>query len=378
MTEHLITPGEVAGKASNENFSVRAIHRDLVEGRGMDPFTVMLTIADADSIFAPAYLSHVENRFWCMQDGRRMIYNGPLNVYRNICSANILIQYYEITRSHVDAFMVHTQHYNPQSNYSLTLGFAEELGFWTADNISEDQQTRMKATINNFASSTTVFVPSFICNDLVEGAADRWIQAKRHQWGGVESCGYVMHCFSVLDFRVWLKLAGFELLLGQVFKMYTIWVTLLGFGCVTYAGGFGLIIKLTCAYMACEGVVFWAAEFYLWNNIIKIQFPVERPSVCNWISLVVLSPLLHLVSTCYYCHVATLYCMFLAMFQDSFVYVNAPKGTETERARMEALAEQASAGTEKPFPIQCSSVCNSKGNDSAEKGMHESGATSSS
>jgi hypothetical protein len=256
------------------------------------------------------------------------------------------------------------------------LGFAEELGFWTADNISEDQQTRMKAMINNFASSTTVFVPSFICNDLVEGAADRWVQAKRHQWGGVESCGYVMHCFSVLDFRAWLGFAGVELILGQVFKMYRGWVIFLGLSFMLYAGGFSVFIKLICASMACEGVVFWAAEFYLWNNIIKIQFPVERPSVCNWITLVVLTPLLHTLSTCVYGYAPTVYCMFLAMFQDTFVYVNAPKGTETERAHMEKLAEQASAGTEKPIPIQRSTVCDSEGNDSAEKGMQKSGAAS--
>lgn len=107
-----------------------------------------------------------------------------------------------------------------------------------------------------------------------------------------------------------------------------------------------MVIQCTCAYVMCEWVVFWAAEAYIWNIIIKKQFPVEQPSTCNWIMLVALSPLLDLVSRFIYAIFATLHCMVLAMFQDTFVYVNAPKGSDNERARTDALAAEASAMAE--------------------------------
>jgi hypothetical protein len=360
MTEHLLSPGEVAGKASNENFSVREIHRELVEGRGLDPFTVMLTIADADSIFAPAYLSRLEDKFWDMQDGRRMIYNGPLNLYRNLGCTNLVIQYYEIMRSHIDTFKLQHLPYSPQSNYSLTLGFAAELAFWTPDNISEDQQTRIKAMVNNFGSSTTVFVPSYICNDIVEGVADRYTQAKRHQWGGLESLGYLIALFRVIDFRVWLQLLLVEFVEGQCSKAYLALYTPLFLGLMLYLKGFIVAIQFMCVYQVCDWVTFWGAEAYIWNNIIKKQFPVESPSVCSWISVVAFSPLLDCVSRYGFGVTATVHCMILGMFQDTLVYVNAPKGTDVERARLEEIADQAPAEAKKQFPIQRPSVGNSK------------------
>mmetsp|Transcript_75824 Transcript_75824/g.119777 ORF Transcript_75824/g.119777 Transcript_75824/m.119777 type:complete len:1134 (+) Transcript_75824:68-3469(+) len=342
MTEHVLGPGEVAGKSSNENFAVREIYKRLVDGRGVNPFEVMVTVCDADSIFAPLYLAHVENSFWQMQDGRRLLYNGPLNTYRNMSSTNILIQFYEMSRSHLDTFKQHLAFYTPQSNYSLTLGFAAEIDFWTPDNISEDQQTGLKATINNFGSQTTVFVPSFICNDLVEGMADRWVQAKRHQWGGVESMGWLLAIFPFVELRCWMLLFLQEWAQGQLpksFRDFLSGILLVIFSILTYydpPSNWLLAVGTLGFCSLVSWISFWCAECFLWKTALK-QFPIEAPSFCQGLSLFLLAPVLNRVTRITFGNGATIHCMVHAMFNDSFAYVNAPKGTDKQRAEFEAL-----------------------------------------
>merc|ERR1719420_2873435 len=102
--EHLQAPEEVIGKSSNVNSAVRKVYFDLIERQGLDPFRVMLTVADADSILSPLYLAWVEAMFWEQRDGRRLIYAGPLNTYRNFRDGPLVTQSYEVLRSHGATF----------------------------------------------------------------------------------------------------------------------------------------------------------------------------------------------------------------------------------------------------------------------------------
>jgi hypothetical protein len=84
MTAHTIEPGEVAGKSSNENWAVRQLYDYVVQQRDMDPYEVMVTVCDADSIFDSVFLEQVEGECWRQPDGRRFIYNSPINTHRNL------------------------------------------------------------------------------------------------------------------------------------------------------------------------------------------------------------------------------------------------------------------------------------------------------
>ena len=60
--------------------------------------------------------------------GRYLIYDGPLNVYRNFFEADAVIRQYEVNRVHTQLNSVWSESYfTGQSNYSLTLGFARDL-----------------------------------------------------------------------------------------------------------------------------------------------------------------------------------------------------------------------------------------------------------
>ncbi|CAE7258409.1 CC2D2A [Symbiodinium natans] len=205
-TRHKLQPGEVAGKSSNENFAVRQLY-NRVPDMGLDPFNVMVTVADADSYFDRVFLEQLESEFWRTPDGRRMLFDSPIHTGRNLAECNLLVQCYEMYRCQTVTFS-HLTSQPCQSNYSMTLGFAHELNYWDPDNTSEDLHTTLKVIAYTGApSDCVVTVWSLIMNDSVTGLQDRWVQAKRHMWG-VEEVAWIISLFPVLRWRVWCRMLG--------------------------------------------------------------------------------------------------------------------------------------------------------------------------
>lgn len=146
----------------------------------------MVTVCDADSLFDTVFLEQLEGEFWRMPDGRRCLYDSPINTYRNLPECCLMTQLMEVSRCQFTLFSGGS--FRPaQSNYSLTLGFAHELDYWDPSNTSEDFHTTLKAmAVTGSGSNVVVRVWSLILNDSVAGFTDRWTQAKRHMWGLVE------------------------------------------------------------------------------------------------------------------------------------------------------------------------------------------------
>lgn len=134
-TTHVLAPNEVAGKSSNENFACRELYK-IVKKEGIDPFRVMVTTCDADSLYDKVFFEQLEAEFVRMPDGRRFIYNSPINTYRNLPLCNPIVRAFEVKRCQYDLFKG-TSFRPAQSNYSLTLGFANEINFWDPGNTSE-------------------------------------------------------------------------------------------------------------------------------------------------------------------------------------------------------------------------------------------------
>ena len=57
-TSHVLAPGEIVGKSSNENYACRELWK-MVETEGLDPFSVMVTTTDADSRKLTAWCSRL-------------------------------------------------------------------------------------------------------------------------------------------------------------------------------------------------------------------------------------------------------------------------------------------------------------------------------
>mmetsp|Transcript_104138 Transcript_104138/g.269661 ORF Transcript_104138/g.269661 Transcript_104138/m.269661 type:complete len:635 (+) Transcript_104138:149-2053(+) len=336
-TEHILCEGECAGKSANENWAAREVFRQLVDGQGENPFEIMITIVDADSILSPTYLAHVEASFRSQPDGRRLVYNGPLNVYRNFSEAGALVQCLELVRCHQDAFHSLFSVPYPFSNYSLTLGFAAEIGFWTPDIMPEDIHTVNKAMVNSFGSRTTVTIPAIICNDLVASTGDRYQQAKRHQWGSVTELAWLGSVFQDMGLRFPAWWAVFS---AEACRAGSFISTVACFAASLIEAAFIVVMALNWDYVpdkaklflslagllvAWQWLWFWIAEIFLWQTLLR-QFPIERPSLARWMLLVLVMPLLHTVNRIVFLIAPTAHALYHAVFLGELAYVCAPKG----------------------------------------------------
>jgi len=323
-SEHVLVEDEIAGKAANENFAAREVFRILVEEHGLNPFEVMLSIVDADSVLSPTYLAHVEAAFRAQPDGRRLVYNGPLNVYRNFAEGCLSVQCLELARCHQDTFHSPFTVPYPFSNYSLTLGFAAEIGFWTPDVMPEDIHTVNKAMVNSFGSRTTVTIPAFICNDLVAGFGDRYQQAKRHQWGSVTELAWLAALFQDMGLRF---PAWWAIFTSEATRAGSFISTIATIAQLLVEASLGIVLtqhwadvpsrakfllSLTGSYMAWQWLWFWIAEIALWQTLLQ-QFPIEHPSPARWVALILSMPTLHGVNRVVFLILPTVHALCLRM-----------------------------------------------------------------
>jgi len=336
-TEHVLVDDEAAGKSSNENWAAREIYRELVVEQGLDPFSIVVTIVDADSILSSSYLAHVEASLRSQPDGRRLVYNGPLNVYRNFADANLFVQCLELVRCHQDTFHSMFNVPYPYSNYSLTMGFAAEIGFWTPDNMPEDIHTVNKAMVNSFGSRTTVSIPAIICNDMVTTIADRYQQAKRHQWGSVSEVAWLVALYQDmgLPFPTWWAVfstescrAGSYLSTMACMAMSVIeglLLFLLNKHFSELPDRLRQVLVVGGLYVSWQWLCFWIAECAMWRTQLR-QFPIKRPSVFRWVLIVLAMPFVSAVNKLIFLIIPTLHAVYHATFLGELAYVPAPKG----------------------------------------------------
>mmetsp|Transcript_22293 Transcript_22293/g.56783 ORF Transcript_22293/g.56783 Transcript_22293/m.56783 type:complete len:621 (-) Transcript_22293:98-1960(-) len=336
-TEHVLGGEEAAGKSSNENWAAREVYRELVTEQGLDPFEIVVSIVDADSCLSDCYLAHVEASFRAQPDGRRLIYNGPLNVYRNFGDANLLVQCLELVRCHQDTFHNMFSVPYPYSNYSLTMGFAAEIGFWTPDNMPEDIHTVNKAMVNSFGSRTTVTIPAIICNDLVTTIADRYQQAKRHQWGSVSEMAWLVSLLQDmgLQFPTWWAVFSNEAARAGSFVSTiaclaiviteAVVLTLLNSHWAMLPSRAKQMLVMGAVYMSWQWLWFWVAEMTMWTTQLQ-PFPIKRPSVVRWAVIFLTMPLVSAVNKIVFLIVPTLHALHHATFRGELAYVCAPKG----------------------------------------------------
>jgi hypothetical protein len=330
MTAHTIQPGEVAGKSSNENWAVRQLY-DHVQQRDIDPYKVMVTVCDADSLFDNVFLEQVEGEFWRQPDGRRFIYNSPINTHRNLPACNPLVMVFEQLRCQSEAF-ANLEFLQVESNYSLTLGFAHDIDYWDPTNTSEDYHMMSKVMASTGAGKNVVVkVWSLILNDSVCSIQDRWVQAKRHMWG-IEEVAWAFSLYPHLRVNHWLEI--FSMTSKRLLTTTTVPPTLI----LAFPQVFRVIFalrpetKYMLLLMLAAGFLYGfikniIRELLVYHWILKDRKHFMKCSYSQWairlglVGNIVLAPIsTFLFSTC-----ATWAMLFRALRSDSVVYVTAPK-----------------------------------------------------
>ena len=330
---HILQPGEIAGCSSNENFGARTMYEYAIS-EGFDPFRVMLTICDADSLFDPVYLEHVEAEYWRTAGGKRSLYNAPINTYRNLNECDMLVQACEISRNQDDLFS--GLDFRPaQSNYSLTLGFANEIGFWDPSNTSEDFHTTLKSmALTGQGTGVVVRIWSLILNDSVASFGDRWTQAKRHMWG-IEECAWTFEAYRHLRFVRWLSIFGLTirrmLFCGNVIPPYLVLL------CPAVRA-----LLLSLNQQTRQMIVFWLAitwgfawvqtiirEIFIRRYILADRKHMMSAGWRNWLLLLTVYPVVERLSIFIFFTCTTWTMLWRALWHEGIVYVVAPKSLST-------------------------------------------------
>jgi len=331
MTVHTLCDGEVAGKSSNENHAVRELYKKLVQTH--NPYRVMVTICDVDSLFAERYIEQLDWTYQQYPNPGQLLYDAPINTYRNYFEADVFIRTFESARCQ-SAMTKIWQFQACQSNYSLTLGFAREINFWCPDNTPEDLHTTLKSFVHTHGSQTVAPVFSIICNDLVSGWGDRYTQAKRHSWGVTEAM-WALTTYKQIHTPLWLKMFGFvwydqigvELFNPLFLLLFPgFWKFALGIKPLTQAVLFGPM-ALTYVY---SWIDFIATEIWLFSRILPMGKSEYLPSLTLYQKVMIgvgflVFPVTSFVSVFVFATIPRFHCLIHAFFSTELAYITAPK-----------------------------------------------------
>jgi len=184
--------GEVAGKASNENWAARVAKLHLVDMGGHDIDYLSITSCDVDTVFHPQYFSCLSYRFATDPQRYRRFWQAPIFYYNNIWEVPAPLRL-----PHALAGLNHLARLSrsrlrmvfPQSTYSLSLKMAHEVGYWDPNVIPEDWHMFLKCfyQVGGDVDVVTIYLPLHMDGARSKSYMGTFInyyqQARRHAWG---------------------------------------------------------------------------------------------------------------------------------------------------------------------------------------------------
>ncbi len=184
--------GEVAGKASNENWAARRAKELLVDREGGDVDLLTITSCDVDTVFDRKYFSCLSYNFATHPDRYRRFWQGPIFYYNNIwhVPAPARLPHALAGLNHLGRLSRGFLRMNfPQSTYSLSLRMAHEVDYWDPDVIPEDWHMFLKCfyQLGGEVDVETMYTPIYMdgirSRTYLGTFVNYFQQARRHAWG---------------------------------------------------------------------------------------------------------------------------------------------------------------------------------------------------
>lgn len=194
ITEHELKPGELKGKASNQNHAGRFVYKELKK-LGIDPEKVLLTSNDADVINHKEYIPYLLYKFLLEGDMKhKRIYQPVPTDYSGFWDAKFFSRI--IVTLGVQWRLALQQRNNYRctvySFYSMSLKTLKEIGFWDVDVIPEDERTMFNAlfTYGKDFKVIPLFIPTagkpVQGDNFFSALKEQYIQIRRWAWGASE------------------------------------------------------------------------------------------------------------------------------------------------------------------------------------------------
>jgi len=229
-----------------------------------------------------------------------------------------------------------TEPYANYSNYSLLMGYAEELDFWDPEVIPEDFHMMYKAMICSNGAQSVCRVWSVISNDTVTDFNDRYVQAKRHMWG-VTNIAWIVAILRHAPFSVGkisaILLKTYMAEMSGTIAPSTGVMMVLGFGAWHAlhddAQAFEATLFLGATILMrslLEWLVFFIGEAWVWRHqMASLSRELEKPSWCQVAWHYGLMPLTLPIAEFIFGNVACWHAVCNAFWTSDFEYVTAPK-----------------------------------------------------
>jgi hypothetical protein len=226
-TYHTLVDGEVPGKASNQTHAAKVVS-EYARQHNMDTDDVIVTIADADSLFARNYFSYLTYEY--IKDEHRLyhFYWAPLLLYNDFWRLPFFIRM-QATLSSIFrlAFLSQRKKLIQVSTYSNSLSLLEKIGYWDVDIIPEDWHVHLQAFFKYGSKVKTIPLYTITTGDAVysgtflKTVANRYEQEKRWAWG-VSDIGYALKMsVTTPHISIWTKISK----LANVMEPHLLWPT---------------------------------------------------------------------------------------------------------------------------------------------------------
>ncbi|MDP2860264.1 MAG: glycosyltransferase family 2 protein [bacterium] len=188
-TYHELVPGEIIGKASNENYAAREVAKRLKK-MGVSFKKITVTSCDSDSLLPPGYFSCLTWTFLNDKNRDYHFYHAPVLLYRNFWEVPMPIRLQSTLQSVLRVGMlIRPDKLIQVSTYSLSLDMLEKIGFWDADIVPEDWHLFLQAlfTFGDKVQTVPIFLPitadSATGKNFWQALRSRYLQERRWAWG---------------------------------------------------------------------------------------------------------------------------------------------------------------------------------------------------
>jgi Glycosyl transferase family group 2 len=209
---HVLTVGEVIGKASNATFAAREISK-LAEKNGYDPEKVVVTVCDEDSLLPTDYIPYLNYKYLMDEDGRYRFFAAPVLLYNNFWKLPFPVRMQMMLSSVARVgFLSQKDDLIQISTYSTSLWLLESIGYWDVDIIPEDWHIWMQAFFELGAKVRTIPLYVLIVRDGIlaptwfKTLRARYQQEKRWAWGATDVPYIVARFFTSPHINFWVKL----------------------------------------------------------------------------------------------------------------------------------------------------------------------------
>lgn len=211
VTVHTLTPGEVAGKASNERYAALKV-KEMIDAERGDLNYFVVTSCDADHKFHPSHFACLTYKFLDDPNRYKKFWQPSVMFYNNIWEIpaitrvpNTFMTIWNLSLLSRKDRLLNT------ANYSLSFKLLDAAGYWDADKIPEDWGIFFKTFYKTGGGIEVepIYLPLFAdaaqSTSLWKTLKNQYQQVQRWAWGVSDDPWIIKNYFLTRNIPFWDK-----------------------------------------------------------------------------------------------------------------------------------------------------------------------------